>query len=245
MEIISERDIRCCDRIAGLYTGAFGYVSRLAQNLNLDFIWDVIAAIGTEFTRSLELGAVRSMGDLSSENFRYFGMNPTEEKTKALGVLLIHGASSNQSVFVPLGISMSAQKLETPVYSVNVPSMGTCCHYEREIQEDEFAAVRTRIADIHKLGIERIVIVGHSRGAEISRRIAGENDKIAKVITLANPSRSIDGRFYDLVAWHDAICTHRSQLPERQQATFMTGHLGILFSHQVHLRVIEQIRSCD
>lgn len=245
MEITRDTQWSCLDLLSLCYSGVVSKGSRVCHYLNLDSIWDIVAAILTEPMRIMDASVLHSLGNVPAKNFRIFDLNPTDVKTNDIAILLLHGAGSNQGLFFHFAERFNAEKVG-PTFTVNIPSVGSCCQYVHEIQDSEIEAAQERIREIKALGIKHIVVVGYSRGAKLGRELAMRDRDIKKVIGIAHPCQDeADSRFYDIVARYDAICPDLSTLGERSQSTFQTGHIGALFEESIHDRVIQVIRSCD
>lgn len=247
MEVTYDGNVDCCDIAMKLYSSAIAFPTSCFRALNLDPIWDTFSTLATEFSTALKADAAHSFGYCKESDFTLFGLNPTEMKTNKVAVLLLHGAGSNQAIFMPMAETLG--KKEVPnVFTLNLPKVGSCCRYVREIQEEEIDAVQARIAEIKKLGAEAFVIVGHSRGALIGREVLKRDmrgaNEINKVISIAHPKQSegVIGKEYDIVARYDTVCPWRSELHVRSQTEYKTGHLGIMFSRAAHENITEEIR---
>lgn len=235
-----------CDRIFGCYVSVFQRANRVFQYLNLDSIWDVFAAILTEPMTAFSSGNLLSRGNCLPSKFCPHNLNPSAVKTNAIAIFLIHGAGSNQGLWEPLANSLNNAGVG-PLFTINMPKVGSFWRYERNVQKVEIDVVDARIEEIKKLGVKKIIIVGHSRGGQTGRVVSKNNSSIIKVISLGNPCRDAvqQEKFYDIVADFDAIFPWHSTLDPAARCLFATGHLGLLNSTRVHRRIIEVVNSCN
>lgn len=181
------------------------------------------------------------------KHFNFHEMNPkalTAEQLKQQPILLIHGNLHNQSAWLSLAKKLKNNYLG-PVYTVNLPS-GRITHKDFEIIQRKIEQIKEQ----YKQDI-KINIVGHSRGGNIARHLALTKTNIGKVITLGaaftqDEINALDPQFrhriFDITGSHDILVTNPSLLPLQNQATILTGHLGLLYSSKVHKHVIEWLK---
>lgn len=200
------------------------------------------------------------------KKFSYHGLNPTnltDAQQKKRPILLIHGNLHNQTAWIELSKKLQRTDLG-PVFTVNLPS--------GEVTEKDFEIVDKKIQEIkalyEKKGVSGISVdlVGHSRGCYLAQqraytdkqngnRIWSLRPDIGKVILIGTPLESpeinqikrIDpnytSRIYEITGQCDVLVREKSLLPANNHVDLKTGHLGLLYSRQMHERVIEVLKS--
>lgn len=96
---------------------------------------------------------------------------------------LVHGFQCNKSMMVPLAKRLAARGIDA--YAVDLPGHGASL--ERFSEERARAAAREALDAIvaaRKIRRDRVALVGHSYGANILARIAGEGDGHGTIVML-------------------------------------------------------------
>lgn len=201
------------------------------------------------------------------EKFSYYGLNPenlsAEQRTQK-PLLLIHGNYHNQSGWLSFAKTLQ-ESYKGPVFTVNLPS-GQITDADYAIVERKIEEITRKYLGAKNV---RINLVGHSRGGYVASfsafsyqdrdgaRHYGHNPKvnIHKVISIGNVlsenqihdiQSTISERnfpsirsLFEITGEFDVLVREKSHLPVQQHAEFSTGHLGLLYSVDVHHRVLE------
>lgn len=200
------------------------------------------------------------------KNFRYYGLNPTEltvEQKKKPAILLLHGKGSNQSAWVELAKTFQREK---------IPNIFTLNSNDGELTDDDIPLLEEKYEEIRKLYGEenpRIILIGHSRGAEFALYAALPSDafslregyctqdkawdvfrpEIECVIRLGSPMLKeereklpshLEKRVYEIDGLRDLL------IPDRSLAPYYAadcGHVELLYDQSVHQKIVKLVRS--
>lgn len=195
-------------------------------------------------------------------HFNYHDLNPktlTIEQAKKHPILLIHGDFHNQSAWLTLAKKLKYAGLG-PVYTINLPS--------GEVTQYDYALILQKITEIKaqysQQGIKKIKvnIVGHSRGGYLAHHSAWSilsskmsEDHFGKIISLGSVLNNaelhslkehdsdFENKKFEITAAYDVLETAISLLPPQNQMIINTGHLGLLYSNDVHQRIIQLLKA--
>lgn len=232
------------------------------NQIGLPRLGRTITAFCSEPIHSLRASIYYLLG--CRKSFQFYGMNPSqisEDQAQQRAILLIHGNFHNQSAWLALAKALQNYDLG-PIYTVNLPP-GPLTEKDREILNAKLQEIQSHYAAKGQVGT--IDIVGHSRGSEVAFLAALEDrcyelyhgekrlssnlsfkPQIGKVLRVGTPTDAIEmralsqdllDRIFEINAQNDCFIPQKSLLQNGKETTFPTGHLGLLFSSQVHRQI--------
>jgi hypothetical protein len=259
----NKPSLSLCERICNAYRNAIKAFVKFLQKHNWFVTSLILGTLLTEVWQALK--AAFFMPANWKKHFNFYNLNPTtlsETQAQKPPVLLLHGNFHDQTAWLSFAKKLKESSLG-PVYSVNFPS-GKCTDKDYEILNKKVREIK---AQYKQLGVDNIQInlVGHSRGGHLAYcyswiRNEGEkaywekNKDIGKVIKIGSvlvqedldciekiDSTSKD-RLYEIRGEYDILDDKKSVLPSDNQRTVATGHLGLLYSPEVHHQVIDWLK---
>ncbi len=224
--------------------------------------------IGTLLSEPLEaLKAAFLWPSYWKKDFDVYGLNPkvlSREQRKKNPVLLIHGNYHNPTAWLDLAEKLKEQ-YKGPVYTISLPNGGITSH-DFALLNKKMKDICNQYQNTDSLSFN---IIGHSRGGFLARAttwyeessVTGEyscpkySDSfckfVTKVITLGSPAEQsaidilrtsdpyLNKRLYEITGEEDVLATDKSLLSENNHLIVKTGHLGLLYSDQVHKKIIQ------
>lgn len=199
--------------------------------------------IGTLLMEPLEAirAAFSSFANLK-KHFNFYEMNPTtisEEQSKKVPILLLHGNFHDQSAWLSLGRILKKSGIG-PVYTVNLPN--------GDITQKDFEIIQRKIDEI-KTDYQRfnapvnIDVIGHSRGGDIASSISEGIRKIIKIGSVLEQEPANPNHIYEIIGRHDILETRPSLCASDRQHIINTGHLGLLYTRETHHTIIKFLQS--
>lgn len=250
--------------IQSVYYGVVARCVYFLRYIGWRQIANIVAALFAETLSALYAGYWFSQG--KEKSFHYYGLNPvelSEEQKKHPAIILLHGKGSNQSVWVEV-----AKAFE----KAGVPNVFTLNTSDGELTDADIPLLEEKYREIQALYGEQqaqFILIGHSRGAELSLYGALPSDtftlqkgvctqlkpwegfrpEILRVIRLGSPLLESEKdklpphlreKIYEIDAMRDLIIPDRSLTPFYQADC---GHLELVYDAAVHEKLIELIRS--
>jgi len=218
----------------------------------------VLGTLLSEPLSSIKAGFYYSLGQKKAFNF--YNLNPKslkEEQIDKRPILLIHGNYHNQSAWIDLAKKMNYLNPNPlgPIYTVNLPN-GSITDKDYEIIHEKFLEIEAQY-EKHSKNDVKIDLIGHSRGGALAQRIApwiylkNHYQKIDKIINIGNvlnqkdinDHKEFDADFasytYEITGEYDVLVRESSLLSSDHQRKIPSGHLGLLYSDQVHQQIID------
>lgn len=251
-----DESLSLWQRVYASYIEGLKYITKFFRKRKMDLTGDAIVSLLAEPVSIVKVSHYTYIGNVDTDDFHHFDLNPlyiSYYESSEVVTLLIHGAGGNHGVWLPFARKFKEEEIG-PVFTMNMPKVGSAFHYKREVQEIEKEAVRSRMNEIKQLYLDQgksppeFVIIGFSRGGDSGLAVCDEESDIKKVIRLGKvtPSEDLDTtcvkKLIEIEARFDAICHWRSQLPLESRYSAMTGHIGLLFSEDVQNKIVSIIK---
>ncbi|WP_420422494.1 esterase/lipase family protein [Simkania sp.] len=243
----------------------YGTVARLVYFLRF-YEWrqtaNALAAILAETRSALFMGYWLSSG--KEKTFQHYGLNPTtltEEQKGKPAILLLHGKGSNQAVWVELAKTLQEK---------GIPNVFTLNSHDGELTDEDIPLFEAKLEEIRQLygeKIPRVIVIGHSRGAEFSlyaglppdtfkldegyctqlKQWEAFRPEIHMMIRLGSPLLSEErdqlpedmlSKIYEIDGLRDLIIPDRSSNPYYQADC---GHVELLHNQEVHKKIVQLV----
>lgn len=228
--------------------------------------WMLIAgALGSLLTEpwaSIKSGFL-NLANLKKD-FHFYNMNPlvlTEEQQKHNPILLLHGDYHNQTAWLSFAQNHKAKNLQQPLFTVNLPA-GEMTHVDDEIIHRQIDKIK-ELYKKYNINNVKIDIVGHSRGSDLSQRIAWtvidkdgkrnwkRSEDIGKIVKIGGVLKKEEiveieklepdfaTRVLEISGKYDILEPDPSSLKPNHWAIINCGHVELLFSREMHQRVFQ------
>ncbi|MCB1066796.1 MAG: alpha/beta hydrolase [Simkania sp.] len=248
--------------IQSLYYGALARLVYFLRYYQWRQTANALAALLAETRSALFTGYWLSSG--KEKTFQYYGLNPislTEEQKEKPAILLLHGKGSNQAVWASLAKTFQEK---------GIPNVFTLNSYDGELTVEDvplFEAKLNEIRHLYGAKMPRVIVIGHSRGAEFSLYAALPPEtfkldegyctqlkkwetfrpEIHKMIRLGSPllpeereqlPEEMLAKIYEIDGLRDLIIPDRSLTPYYQADC---GHVELLYNQEVHQKIIQLV----
>jgi len=250
--------------IQSLYYGCVARVVYFFRYYDWKQTANTVAALMAETRSALYTGYWLPWG--KEKAFHYYGLNPeslTAAQKEDPAILLLHGKGSNQSVWIELAKTFQEKGISN-VFTLN--------SNDGELTDEDIPLLEAKLQEIQALYGEKqakIILIGHSRGAEFSlyaglprdtfklddgycyqtKKWEAFRSEILLIVRLGSPllkeerdqlPQEMQDCVYEIDGLRDLIIPDRSVDPYYQADC---GHIELLYHSGVHQKIVELVSS--